>query len=99
MLHILTNLPDIINGSFECFGGVFLCLNIKTLLRDKRVTGIHWGSTIFFTSWGLWNLFYYPHLGQMLSFAGGIFICVANIIWGCLRVYYHYRNKRLNISE
>jgi hypothetical protein len=90
-------IPDLINGAFEAFGGVFIVINIHQLLKDKIVKGIHWGSTIFFTIWGIWNVYYYPFLGQWISFSGGLFIAVANIIWMCLRVYYW--RKRLNSSR
>jgi hypothetical protein len=97
LAYILLHLPDLINGSFECFGGFFIVLNIFTLLKDKQVKGIHWGSTIFFTSWGLWNVWYYPFLGQYISFFGGMFICFANVIWLCLRIYYS-RKKHLSVG-
>lgn len=87
------SLPDLINGAFEACGALALCANIRQLLKDKQVRGIHWGSTIFFTSWGLWNVFYYPHLGQWASFAGGLFIALANIVWLVLRI--KYRNYEL----
>jgi hypothetical protein len=80
--------PDLVNGLFELFGGVFVSMNIYQLYNDKKVNGIHWGSSVFFTSWGIWNIYYYPFLGQWLSFCGGIFICVANIIWFIQRIYY-----------
>ena len=83
--------PDMVNGLFEACGGLALCANIKQLLKDKQVKGIHWGSTLFFTSWGLWNCFYYPHLDQWFSFLGGIFIATANIVWLALRVHYSKR--------
>ena len=85
--------PDAINGAFECFGGWFVVLNILKLLKDKQVLGIHWGSTIFFTSWGLWHIWYYPHLGQWASFTGGLFICAANLVWLVLRVYFSRRAR------
>jgi hypothetical protein len=84
-------IPDLINGAFEFFGGVALCANIRQLLRDKQVKGIHWGSTIFFTSWGVWNVYYYPHLDQWVSFWGGLFICAANLVWLGLRLKYRKR--------
>src|SRR5437879_3356354 len=90
MINFLT---DVINGAFELYGGVFVLMNVKQLLHDKQVRGIHWGSTIFFTTWGLWNTWYYPHLNQRLSFYGGIFICLANIVWLALRIKYSTRRK------
>jgi len=83
--------PDIINALFEFLGGALMCINIHKLHREKMVRGVHWSPTMFFACWGMWNLFYYPHLGQWWSFGGGCFIVVANSIWVTQMVY--YRNK------
>lgn len=83
-----TIIPDFINGAFELWGGLFILLNCRKLYQDKEVKGIHWGSTIFFTSWGLWNLYYYPFLGQWASTFGGVVICAANLLWLLMRLYY-----------
>lgn len=82
-------IPDIINSIFEAFGGVFVLLNVFKLYKDKKVRGIHWGSTIFFTSWGLWNMWYYPHLHQLASFVGGCFLAGSNVIWFLMRLRYN----------
>jgi hypothetical protein len=87
-------IPDLLNGTFELFGGWFVIMNIRQLLRDKQVKGIHWGSSIFFTSWGIWNVYYYPHLGQWISFTGGLLIAVANVVWLVLRLHYYQRRRR-----
>lgn len=84
--------PDIVNGIFEFIGALFSFANCWQLFKDKKVKGVHWGSTIFFTSWGLWNLFYYPSLHQPYSFVGGIFLCCAAMCWMVQRIYYD--NKR-----
>ncbi|WP_321471060.1 hypothetical protein [uncultured Paludibaculum sp.] len=89
--------PDLINGAFELWGGVFIFLNILQLLRDKQVKGIHWGSSLFFTSWGVWNLWYYPHLGQWASFAGGAVICGLNVVWLFLRIRYFMLAKPVKV--
>lgn len=81
-------LPDIINGSFECFGGWFIILSIVKLHKDKQVHGVSWLHAGFFAVWGYWNLFYYPHLGQWISFFGGVFIVAMNTIWLAQLVYY-----------
>jgi hypothetical protein len=74
-------LQDTINGGFELMGGWFVVLNILRLLRDRQVKGIHLGTQLFFASWGIWNVYYYPHLGQWASLAGGLFLCLANLTW------------------
>lgn len=73
--------PDLINGAFEATGAAMLALNVGRLWRDRTVAGVHLAPTAFFTGWGLWNLFYYPSLGQWASFAGGCAIAVMNAVW------------------
>lgn len=86
--------PDMINGVFELFGGVFLFNNCRILYHHKSVKGISMISVAFFMSWGYWNLYYYPHLGQWWSFAGGTAIVAAYILWIAMAI--HYRRKETN---
>lgn len=81
-------LPDFINGCFELLGGLLSIGNIKAILRDKQVRGMALTPLAFITAWGVWNVFYYPHLSQWLSFAGGLVIVCVNIVWLSLAVYY-----------
>lgn len=82
------NLPDFINGSFELLGTFAILGHVRQLWKDKNVAGVSIPATVFFASWGFWNLYYYPHLGQWWSFAGGIGIVLANILWISGMVYY-----------
>lgn len=84
-------LPDHINGLFEFAGGVILLKNAKAIIRDKRLAGVSWLPVLFFSAWGLWNLYYYPSLGQWWSFAGGIFVCTTNWVWLALVGYYAFK--------
>ena len=93
--------PDMINGLFELVGGILLILNVMQLYKDKKLNGVHWSPTIFFTSWGIWNLYYYPSLDQWYSFAGGLFIVTVNSIW-LFQIYYYSKvypklNKKSNL--
>lgn len=74
-------LPDIINGCFEAFGGVCIWLNVKAILRDRQIKGVQWHVTAFFFAWGIWNLWYYPSLHQWMSFVGGLLIVAGNCAW------------------
>ena len=85
---------DAANGIFELVGGLMIWLNVARLYRDKRVAGVSVPVTAFFFCWGLWNLFYYPHLGQWLSFSGGLFIVAANAVWVAMAVRYERRALR-----
>ena len=84
---------DFLNGLFEFCGAIALTMNVVKLLKDKMVRGVHWASTIFFTSWSLWNLIYYPSLHQWFSFAGGCAIVLANLTWLALILRYHGRKE------
>lgn len=85
--------PDLINGIFEFGGACMLALNVRQLYRDKVFKGVHWGPVLFFASWGVWNLYYYPQLDQMWSFIGGLCIATMNTIWFSQMVYYTLRKR------
>lgn len=91
------SIPDLINGTYELCGGFFLLANCFKLIKDKEVKGISIISILFFTSWGYWNLYYYPSLNQWFSFAGGILIVTANTWWVIMAIYYR-RKKSLPTS-
>lgn len=75
-----------VNGLFEAIGGLFILNHCRVLWRDKSVAGVSILSTVFFALWGAWNIFYYPHLDQWYSFAGGLIIVAANVLWIALLI-------------
>ena len=79
---------DLTNGIFEAVGSVFIWISVVSLYRAKGYAGIHIGQIVFYAAWGLWNVFYYPALGQWWSFLSGINVLIANIIWVSLAVKY-----------
>ncbi len=85
------NWNDITNGLFELIGGVLLYLNVKEIKKSRIVSGVHWGPAIFFTTWGLWNLHYYPSLNQWFSFVGGLGVVAMNTWW--ILLYFKYKKK------
>lgn len=87
--------PDLVNGAFETAGGGFILLSIVNLHRAKVVRGVSWLHVGFFSSWGLWNLVYYPTLDQWFSFAGGAVLVAANIFW-LGQILYYLRKERKN---
>lgn len=82
--------PDLINGAFEFSGGVVNWLNVRQLLKDKKLRGVSKIPCIMFTTLGIWNLYYYPALGQWISFTGGLVIVAANGLW----VYLAWKYRR-----
>lgn len=85
---------DLINGCFELFGGLLLCLNVYRLYCDKNVRGVSLVTMSFFTAWGYWNLYYYPSLGQILSLIGGVFLVAVSTVWVAMVAYYYWRSRR-----
>ena len=87
------SIPDLINGAFELTGGFVCWLNVRRLLRDREVQGVDWRVSAFFSSWGFWNLFYYPSLHQWASFFGGTALVIANTTWVVLALRTIRRQK------
>lgn len=83
---------DIINGTYELLGGLFILNNCYKLYQDKEIKGVSFISNTFFTTWSIWNLYYYPSLNQWVSFFGGLSIALSNILWISLAFYY-IKNK------
>jgi hypothetical protein len=78
---------DVVNACFE-FGGAWCTWrNAYELYKVRKISGVYWPMTAFFATWGLWNLVYYPALGQWWSFAGGIALVLGNLAWVILAVY------------
>lgn len=90
--------PDIVNGAFELLGGGLCWMNVKRLMQQKYISGVYWPVQAFFALWGFWNLFYYPHLGQWVSFAGGIILVVGNTIWVILAIHYMRKHSEAEVN-
>lgn len=86
---------DLVNALFEGIGGFIILLNIFKIHKDKEIKGFHWVVLLFFTSWGYWNLFYYPHLGQYLSFICGVGVVLSNTIYLSMVLYYTHKKNKL----
>jgi hypothetical protein len=85
---------DLINGLFECIGGLLVWINVARIVKDKRVHGISCWVQAFFTAWGFWNLYYYPSLNQWCSFWGGAVMSIGNTAWVVLAMKYSLANRR-----
>lgn len=88
-------IPDLINGLFEALAGLFVLNHCRVLLRDRAVAGVSIASTAFFTLWGLWNLWFYPQLGQFWSMVGGVFVVLANTVYVALLVRFAHSARGL----
>lgn len=84
--------PDLVNAAFEVFAAFVASLNVRQILKDKEVKGVSVWPVIFFILWGIWNLFYYPHLDQIWSgIAAGAMVAV-NCVWLYLVIKYRSKN-------
>lgn len=83
---------DLINACFEFGGSIAILNHCRVLYKDKAVNGVSILSTAFFTTWFLWNCFFYPSLGQWWSFTGSLLIGAANCLW--LYLLFIYRNNK-----
>ncbi|HVK56246.1 MAG TPA: hypothetical protein VM532_14615 [Burkholderiales bacterium] len=79
---------DFINGVFQAIAALMVLNNVRILYRDREVRGVSIMSTAFFFLYGVWNLRYYPVLGQWWSFAGGVLVMLANCLCVCMMIYY-----------
>ncbi len=86
-------IPDLINGLYEALAGVMLGLSCIKLYEHKEVKGRSVIATVFFSSWGYWNLWYYPSLHQWLSFWGGLSIVAGNTLYAAMWYYYAHRKR------
>lgn len=85
--------PDAINGGFEAFASLMVLNHCRVLSAEKIVRGVSVISVTFFMLWGVWNLYYYPSLGQPLSFYGGLLVVLANVFYIGLMLTYRRRER------
>lgn len=83
--------PDFITACYELLAGAFSFPSIYKIWKNKSTAGVHWVTVFFFWTWGVWNLYYYPHLDQWLAFSGGLFILLVNTLW--LYMIWRFRNE------
>lgn len=86
-------IPDLGNAAFEFFGAWFICRSIRRVLKDKAVAGVDPLATGFFAAWGYWNLFYYPHMHQWVSFVAACWMTLVNTVWTALLFYYNRKQE------
>ncbi len=82
--------PDLVNAAYEALGGTVIAANTAYAWRVGEIKGVSKPLVWFFWTWGIWNLFYYPHLGQLYSFGCAAFLSVANTWW----LYTVYRLRK-----
>ena len=82
------NVPDLVNTAYECGGGYFVGLNAWDIWKKKSVAGQTLPTMLFFSSWGVANLFVYPSVHLFWSTAGAAVTLLANIVMIALILKY-----------
>lgn len=85
---------DLINAGFELGGFIMMLPSLVRAWRLRAIVGVHWATPAFFWSWGLWNVFYYPHLDQWLSFTAGLLLIVSNSAWFAMVILFTRKEPR-----
>lgn len=85
--------PDYINALFEFGGAIAVFLSVRRTLQERKMAGVSGAHVAFFTTWGAWNLFYYPHLDQPWSFAAGVLLMCMNAVFATLWLKYGRKQK------
>jgi hypothetical protein len=96
---LLMSTMDAINAVFEFAGSIAVWRNIVQIRADKGYAGLSIWAVVFFTTWGAWNLAYYPSLGQWLSFAAGCSIFLFNCWWIMLLLVYGKKENNETKTE
>lgn len=81
-------LMDMANAFFEGGGSIFVLNHARVLHKHKMVRGVSLLSVAFFSLWGVFNIFYYNHLGQNFSWYAGICVLISNTFYLSLIAYY-----------
>jgi len=72
---------DLTNALFEGIGAILCWNNVLRIRRDREVKGVFWPAQVFWSVWGLWNLFYYSAVGHPFSLWAGAVLVSGNITW------------------
>lgn len=84
---------DYINGLFELGMALAILMSIRKLHQEKMIYGIHWTNIAFPLCWGIFNLLYYPSLGQWFSFFGGVVVVTVNLVYLGMIIYYSMKQR------
>lgn len=69
---------DLINSCFNMVAALFVLLNCRDIWKRQTVAGHTYPSTIFFSAWAFFSVYYFWDLNQIWTFYANIAMCVAN---------------------
>lgn len=85
---------DNINAAFEFVGALCRAYDCWRLYKAKRYSGVHPASTVFFFSWGAWNIVFFSGLAQYWSLWCSMLLCGMNALWLILAFIYRKNNDQ-----
>jgi len=86
--------PDQINAAFELLASIFILNHCRVLYRDKCAKGVSILSSVFFSAWGFWNIYFYPALDQHFSMYAGLCVVVSNSFYIAMMTYYNHISRQ-----
>jgi hypothetical protein len=87
------HLADSITATFETGTAIIAWMNVRQIVRDKRVTGFWWPSIVFNNMWGVWAFIFYSSLGMWLAVTMLSVKLVGQFSWIGLILYYKHENR------
>jgi len=84
---------DQFNSIFPFIACTAHVLNIRKLLRDKRVLGVHWASPLITYAGQISGIYFMYTLGQWYTMVGGATFFALSFTWYCMMIYYNYFRK------
>ena len=81
---------DSVNAGFELSCAILLWINVRTLYKDKQIKGIALSPNFLYLAAGVWDLYYYPFLGQWMSFVACLVYTAGFGLWLGMAVWYTY---------
>lgn len=82
---------DAINSLVLVGGAVLSVLNVKQVIVDRSVKGLHLLPTLYFIVWGYWNIAFFYNMHSTLSMIGAIILSTVNTVWLGYMLYYKLR--------
>jgi hypothetical protein len=85
---------DQFNSIFPFIACTSHFLNIRKLLRDKQVLGVHWAAPLITYLGQISGIYFMYTLGQWYTMVGGATFFALSFTWYCMMIYYNYFYER-----
>lgn len=90
---------DTVNASFQAGAFISCFLNLYTLIRIGRVSGINLVSCVFYSSWNIWGVYYYIHQWQPVSLMVQLCAATVNVVYYAMVINYSFRPRSTDLAQ